>query len=104
MVRFSRNAFFLKLGFLLVSTGWPDPAPAQLVREAAPAQQTTTQRDNSRSPSGKKRLSQDFQLTGDASWVDTGIVVQAGGHVVITANGKLRYSDAKQDNSTDGIA
>ena len=78
MVRFLRNAFFLKLGFLLVSTGWPDPAPAQLVREAAPAQQTTTQRDNSKSTSGKKRLSQEFQLTGDASWVDTGIDVQAG--------------------------
>ncbi len=104
MVRFLRNAFFLKLGFLLVSTGWPDPALAQLVREAAPAQQTTTQRDNSKSTSRRKRLSQEFQLTGDASWVDTGIDVQAGEHVVITATGKLRYSDAKQDNSPDGLA
>lgn len=99
MVPLLKNALFLKLGFLLVLTGWPDPAPAQLVREAAPAQQ-----DNAKSPSGKQRLSQELQLTGDASWVDTGIDVQPGEHVVITATGTLRYSDAKEDNGPDGLA
>src|SRR5215831_5552120 len=104
MVRFLRNALFLKLGFLLVSTGWPDPAPAQLVREAAPAQQTTAQQDNSKTPSGKKRLSQEVQITGDQEWVDTGIDVRPGEHVVVTATGKLRYGDAQEDNGPDGLA
>jgi len=99
MVRFLRNALPLKLGFLLVSTGWPAPAPAQLVREASPAQH-----DNSKTPSGKKRVSQEVQITGDQAWVDTGVDVQPGDHVVITATGKLRYSDAKEDNGPDGLA
>lgn len=104
MVCFPRHALFLKVGFLLVSVGWPNPSPAQLVREAAPAPQTAAQQDGSKTPSGKKRLSQEFQLTGDASWVDTGIDVEPGENVVITASGKLRYSDAKQDNGPDGLA
>src|SRR5690349_228332 len=99
MVRFLRNALSLKLGFLLVSTGWPVLALAQLVREAAPAQQA-----NSKAPSGKKRVSQEVQITGDQDWVDTGIDVQPGEHVVVTATGKLRYGDAKEDNGPDGIA
>jgi LssY C-terminus len=104
MVCFPRNVLFLTLGFLLVLAGWPNPAPAQPVREAVPAQQTTAQQKDSKTPSGKKRLAQEFQLTGDATWVDTGIDVEPGEHVVITASGKLRYSDAKQDNGPDGLA
>ena len=36
--------------------------------------------------------------------MDTGIDVQPGEHVVITATGKLRYPDAKEDNGPDGLA
>src|SRR5215470_9514139 len=104
MVRLLRKALPLKLGFLLVSTGWPGASPAQLVRDAMPVQQNTTQQGNAKTPSGKKRLSQEFQLTGDTPWVDTGIDVQAGEHVVVTATGKLRYGDAKEDNGPDGLA
>jgi len=99
MVRFLRSALPLKLGFLCVSTGWLGLAPAQLVREAAPPQH-----DNSKAPSGKKRVSQEVQITGDQDWVDTGIDVQPGEHVVATATGKLRYGDAKEDNGPDGLA
>jgi len=55
-------------------------------------------------PHGKKRLSQEVQLTGDEPWIDTGIDVQAGEHVLITASGKLRYADAKDDNGPEGLA
>jgi hypothetical protein len=30
--------------------------------------------------------------------------VQPGEHIVVTATGKLRYTDAKEDNGPDGIA
>ncbi len=42
-------------------------------------------------------------MTGEESWIDTGIDIQAGEHVLITATGKLRYADAKEDNGPDGI-
>ena len=105
MVRFLRNTLFLTLGAALGPALWPHPAPAQLVRETTP-QQAKAQQNGSQAepPSGKKRLSQELQLTGDASWVDTGIDVQPGEHVVIAATGKLRYSDAKQDNGPGGLA
>jgi len=50
------------------------------------------------------RLSQEIQITGDQSWVDSGIDVQAGEHVLFTASGSLRYSDAKQDNGPEGLS
>jgi len=80
---------------------------AQLVREntSPPAPQAATQ-DNSagtQTPSGKKRVSQEIQITGDQSWLDSGIDVQPGEHVVISATGKLRYADAKDDNGPEGL-
>ena len=55
-------------------------------------------------PSGKLRMSQEVQLTGDSSWVDTGIDVQAGEHVIATATGALRYADQQTDTTPAGIA
>jgi hypothetical protein len=55
-------------------------------------------------PSGKLRISQEVQLIGDSSWVDTGIDVQAGEHVVATATGNLRYADQQSDTTPAGIA
>jgi hypothetical protein len=57
----------------------------------------------SKRPVVKKRLSQEVQLTGDESWIDTAIDVQAGEHVLITAAGKLRYAEAKDDNGPEGL-
>src|SRR5271167_174642 len=54
-------------------------------------------------PSGKLRLSQEIQLTGDSSWADTGIDVQPGEHVVATATGSLRYADQQSDTTPAGI-
>lgn len=87
----------------MVLAAVPGTPCAQLVREshATPADQN---RSKTQTSLGKQRVSQEVQLTGDASWVDTGIDVQPGEHVVITATGKLRYSDAKEDNGPDGLA
>lgn len=96
----------LLLGLSLVGTVSPFSLFAQLVRESpAPAQQTTPQDKNaaSQSPPGKKRISQEVQITGEALWLDSGIDIQAGEHVLITASGKLRYADVKDENGPDGL-
>jgi hypothetical protein len=94
----------LLVGVSLATVSFPVPARSQLVREStvAPAQQPSD--TNAKTPPGNKRASQEIQLTGDQSWVDTGIDVQPGEHVLITAEGKLRYADAKDDNGPDGLA
>jgi LssY C-terminus len=47
----------------------------------------------------KPRTSQEMQLTGDSSWLDTGIDVHAGERLVFTASGSMRYAD--QNTATD---
>ncbi len=96
------------LGCLLAETALPNPLHAQLVRENTPPQQVSAKQDapnaaSAQTPQGKKRLSQEVQLTGQESWIDTGIDIQAGEHVLVTATGKLRYADAKDDNGPDGL-
>jgi hypothetical protein len=92
---------------LLLAAGViPPRLAAQLVPDANPpsAQPKSSAQTSSSSqmPSGKRRLSQEIQITGDQLWSDTGIDVQAGEHVVVTATGTLRYSDAPDDNGPDG--
>jgi hypothetical protein len=69
------------------------PLRAQLVREDNPP----------RASSGKRRISQEIQVTGEQSWSDTGIRLLPGEHIVVTARGTMRYADAKEDNGPDGI-
>jgi len=96
----------LLVALLLSTVAIPPALRAQLVREnaAPPPQQDAQNSASAQTPSGKKRLSQEVQLTGDDTWIDTGIDVQAGEHVLITATGTLRYADAKADNNPDGLA
>ena len=108
-LRLRKLPFFL--GSSLLAATLLSPLHAQLVREnvAPPSPQVapTQQSPDSTSvqtPTGKKRLSQEVQLTGDESWIDTGIDVQAGEHVLVTATGKLHYADAKDDNGPEGLA
>jgi hypothetical protein len=100
------RSILLTLGLPAVAALFQYSAEAQLVREAAPAQQTATPPNSSNATTnlGKMRVSQEVQLTGDQSWVDTGIDVQPGEHVVFTATGKMRYGDTKDDNGPDGLA
>jgi hypothetical protein len=95
----------------LLAAAFPQILLAQLVREnsAPPSQHLTASQESqnassTQTPAGKKRLSQEVQLTGDASWIDTGIDVQAGEHVLFAATGKLRYADAKTENGPEGLA
>lgn len=77
------------------------PPPRQLTNaQSAPKTQPAS---SIAAPSGKKRLSKDFTLKGDSTWTDTGIDVSPGEHVLITANGKLRYADAKDENGPEGL-
>jgi LssY C-terminus len=80
----------------------PRPLGAQLVRkDGSPPAQTPAA--GKQPPLGKRRISQEVQITGDQFWADTGIDVQPGEHIVVTATGKLRYADAKEDNGPDGL-
>jgi hypothetical protein len=99
-----RMAYFSALGLLFI-TSVPQ-SRAQLVQETAVAPQASSQpvSNTAPAPAGKKRLSQEVQLTGEESWIDTGIDVQAGEHVLITATGKLRYADAKSENGPEGLS
>src|SRR6266481_7265013 len=111
MIQFLTSKPALILGCALVAVAFPHARRAQLVREtpAQPQQQAPAKQDSqnaapAQAPPGKKRLSQEVQLTGDESWIDTGIDVQAGEHALITASGKLRYAGAKDDNGPEGLA
>lgn len=55
-------------------------------------------------PAGQPRVSQEVQLTGETSWLDTGIDVRVGEHVVVTAAGTMRYADQQADTAPAGIA
>jgi hypothetical protein len=107
MVRPLMKKHVFLAAILLVVGLRPLCASAQLVREKTtpPAQQVTPQEKSAPAqvPPGKKRISQEVQLTGEKSWIDTGIDVQAGEHVLITAAGKLRYADAQNENGPEGL-
>ena len=97
------------LGLFLVTAVHAHALRAQLAREnTAPQPQVSAKPDwqnsaSAQTPKGKKRLFQEVQLTGEDSWIDTSMDIQAGEHVLITATGKLRYADAKDDNGPDGL-
>jgi hypothetical protein len=98
--------------FLPLLTGFsPLPARAQLQGDAPPPQHLAGAQsnvnaksgDSKSAPTGKLRTTKDFTLKGDSAWTDTGIDVQPGEHIVATAQGQLRYADAKEDNGPDGL-
>src|SRR5712671_1133217 len=78
----------------------PARLTAQLIKQDNPAAAT---RNSEANPSGKPRISQEIQITGEQSWTATGIDVKPGEHIVVIAKGTLRYADAKEDNGPDGI-
>lgn len=106
-----KNELALIIGACVLSGLRPVALDAQLVREVVVAQtqpcsaQAPAQDLPAASlPSGKLRTSQEVQLTGDSTWLDTGIDVQAGEHVVVTTTGSLRYADQQTDTAPAGIA
>jgi hypothetical protein len=97
----------LACAFIIAGAALPGRLVAQLVRQdaQASAQQPGPKQDSSAppAPAGKLRISQEVQLTGEQYWSDTGLEVQAGERVLISASGKLRYADAKDDNGPEGL-
>jgi len=47
--------------------------------------------------------SKSFTLEGGKVWTDTGITLEPGQRVAFSAQGSLRYSDAKEDNGPEGL-
>lgn len=100
----SMNKLILLLVLAVASGSFPARVAAQLVRENPPPKTSSTENSqNSSAPHGQKRLSQEIQITGEETWLDSGIDVQAREHVVLTATGQLRYADAKEDNGPEGL-
>jgi hypothetical protein len=101
----SKRAAFA-LGVVVLLASLPGSLAGQLVREnAAPAARSSAQDATTNSvPSGTPRLSQEVQLTGDSSWVDTGIDMQAGEKLAASATGTLRYTDQQNDTAPAGMA
>ena len=71
------------------------------------AQSTATPNEKPASATGssstKEVISKNFTLQGSKVWTDTGITLEPGQRVVFSAEGKLRYSDAKTDNGPEGL-
>ncbi len=96
------------LGLLTLILLFPAaPLRAQLVGDEGPPPDSQLDPSKTQSgaqvPIGKKRFSKDFALKGDSYWTDTNISVQPGEHVLITATGKFRYFDAKEENGPEGV-
>jgi hypothetical protein len=51
----------------------------------------------------KQIASQTFTLKGGDTWTDTGITLEPGQRIVVTAEGTMRYADAKEDNGPEGL-
>src|SRR5215510_12778205 len=109
MCKPSRNILALVV-ILLGLAILPLHARAQLVGDTPPPQPLTNSSAAEQSsptpakPAGKKRLSKDFTLQGDSPWTDTGIDLEPGERVAITAKGSFRYADAKSDNGPEGLS
>jgi LssY C-terminus len=110
MSRISLRMRMLWVWAALCAAACPGILHAQLVRDdlsskkQAPAETAAAPSPGVQTSPGKGRLSQELQITGDQLWSDTGIDVKPGEHVVISASGKLRYSDAQEDNGPEGQA
>src|SRR5258708_12193972 len=95
----------LSLGLAMATVAFPSCLAAQLEREipsTAPEASTKQDAQNASAlpvPPGKRRLSQEIQLTGEETWLDSSIEVRASEHALITPTAKLRYANAKENNA-----
>lgn len=56
------------------------------------------------SAAAKLLSTKQLTLAGDNVWTNAGVTLEPGQKVVFTAEGKLRYSDAKEANGPEGLA
>lgn len=71
--------------------------------QAPDSSEPPASQDSTPPPAAKQILSKSFTLKGDSDWTDTGISLEPGQRFVVTAEGTLRYADAKQDNGPEGL-
>jgi hypothetical protein len=103
---------FIWVASLCAFSGASNVAHAQLLRSdaapqgatAAPATAGQSATPTATIPTGKRRVSQDVTISGDQTWVDTGITVQPGEHIIATVTGKMHYSDNETDADATGLA
>jgi hypothetical protein len=101
----SRSVFLLALASFALIPALPLRLAAQIPgNDAASAPQPAAQATASAESSAKQPLSKEFNLDGGKVWTDTGITLEPGQRIVVTATGTLRYSDAKADNGPGGLA
>ncbi len=108
----SRSIPYIILSCLSLVSPFPARLSAQLVGEdpaplstqpTTPAEKTALQVNPSSAQVGTRIASKELTLAGDNIWTDTGITLEPGQRIVVTAEGKLRYSDAKADNGPEGL-
>jgi hypothetical protein len=92
--------FFLFFPVCLTSLGVCSLLSAQI---ALPAEPQDAKSSSASVPSSKELLSKSFTLEGSKGWTDTGISLEPGQRILVTAEGTLRYSDAKADNGPEGL-
>jgi LssY C-terminus len=94
----SRHSFLFCMALSLTIT---PTSHAQLVGdEGVPKQEPA---NSTPTASSKETISKTLTLDGAKIWTDTGITLEPGQRFVITADGTLRYSDAKEDNGPEGL-
>ena len=91
--------FFASPARLTAQTTGNDAPPAT-TSNPQPAAQAAT----STSSSAKQPLSKEFTLDGSKIWTNTGITLEPGQRIVVTATGTFSYSDAKADTGPAGLA
>src|SRR3974390_465299 len=107
-LRASTIALVLILAAFLVN---PLHSPAQYAPSTPPPssniqpdQQTKPVPTPTTTTGGKQITSKTLTLEGGKVWDDTGITLEPGQRVMIHAEGKLHYSDAKADNGPEGLS
>jgi hypothetical protein len=92
--------FFLYFPVFLISLSVSSLLTAQISFSAEPQDRKSS---TASAPSNEELLSKSFNLEGSKVWTDTGISLEPGQRVIFTADGTLRYSDAKADNGPEGL-
>ena len=105
----AKSAALLPAAALVLLLSWGIPVGAQLAgNDNSPKQQLATASD-AKAPAAKSASpgallqTKNFSLDGGKVWTDTGITLEPGQRIVVTADGSLRYSDAKADNGPEGL-
>lgn len=77
------------------------PARAQLIMNDQSPQHSASSAKTA--PAGKLLVTQEFAISGDTYWTDTGIALEPGERVLISASGTLKYIDATAQNGPEGL-